>query len=70
MPSLSTMDVKFMNYTNPIVPEANCPDPGTMYYNGAYYVATTTGNISLEMRATIEIFERLLMKSFRQQHST
>jgi len=28
-------------YSNPVVDE-DCPDPGVVYYNGTYYVATTT----------------------------
>jgi beta-xylosidase len=31
------------NFTNPVIPGKDLPDPGVLYYNGAYYVANTGG---------------------------
>jgi hypothetical protein len=31
-------------YTNPLVENADAPDPGAIFVNGTYYVATTSGD--------------------------
>lgn len=32
------------NFTNPVIPSENNPDPGAIFYNGSYYVATTAND--------------------------
>jgi len=29
-------------YSNPLIPQTNLPDPGAIYYEGSYYIVTTT----------------------------
>jgi hypothetical protein len=41
--SFMVMVIEAKNYTNPIV-NVNAPDPGVLFYNGHYYMVTTSGN--------------------------